>query len=488
MNRVVVIRAAAGLATYLRSRSGRSVVIGYDARHKSDVFARDTAEVMRGAGLDAYVLPRPLPTPVLAFAIRHLGADAGVMVTASHNPPQDNGYKVYLGDGSQIVPPADAEISAEIEAIGPLASVPRAEGWTTLGEDVLDAYISRVVGLLDPDSPRDLRITYTPLHGVGRDVVLAAFERAGFGAPHVVAEQADPDPEFHTVSFPNPEEPGVIDLALAAARATDADVVLANDPDADRCAVALKDGVEGGWRMLRGDELGALLAMHLVRRAAAAGSSLTGVFATSIVSSSLLGRIADAHGLGYEETLTGFKWISRVEGLRYGYEEAIGYCVDPDAVRDKDGVSAALLVAELAATLKAEGRTLLDLLDDIAREHGLHATDQLSARFDDLSQIDAAMTRLREQPPTGLGGRAVTSTEDLARGEGGLPPTEGLRYRLEGNGRVIVRPSGTEPKVKCYIEVVEPVLDGDVVTARRTASDAITAIRTDLAAAAGLPT
>jgi phosphomannomutase len=488
MNRVVVIRAAAGLATYLRSRNGRSVVVGFDARHKSDVFARDTAEVMRGAGIDAQVLPRPLPTPVLAFAIRHLGADAGVMVTASHNPPQDNGYKVYLGDGSQIVPPADAEISAEIEAIGPLASVPRADGWTTLGEDVLDAYTSRVVELLDPNSPRDLSITYTPLHGVGRDVVLTAFDRAGFAALNVVAEQGDPDPDFHTVSFPNPEEPGVIDLALAAARASDADLVLANDPDADRCAVAVKDEVVGGWRMLRGDELGALLAMHLVRRAAAEGTSLTGVFAASIVSSSLLGRIAAAHGLGYEETLTGFKWISRVEGLRYGYEEAIGYCVDPEAVRDKDGVSAALLVAELAATLKAEGRTLLDLLDDVAREHGLHATDQLSARFDDLGQIEAAMARLRDRPPTGLGGRAVTSVEDLAKGDGGLPPTDGMRYHLEGNGRVIVRPSGTEPKVKCYVEVVEPVLDGDVATARRRASEAIAAIKTDLATAAGLPT
>jgi phosphomannomutase len=487
MNRVVVTRAAAGLATYVRSRGGSSVVIGYDARHKSDVFARDTAEVMSGAGLDAYVLPRPLPTPVLAFAIRHLGVDAAVMVTASHNPPQDNGYKVYLGDGSQIVPPADAEISAEIDAVGPLATIPRSDGWTTLGEEVLDAYLDRLTGLLDPGSPRDLRITYTPLHGVGRDVALAAFDRAGFAALNVVAEQGDPDPDFHTVSFPNPEEPGVIDLALAAARATDADLVLANDPDADRCAVAVKDYVPGGWRMLRGDELGALLAMHLVRRAATAGQPLTGVFATSIVSSSLLGRLAAAHGLGYQETLTGFKWISRVDGLRYGYEEAIGYCVDPAGVRDKDGISAALLVAELAATLKAEGRTLLDLLDDIARTHGLHQTDQLSARFADLGQIEAAMARLRDKPPTSLGGRAVTSTEDLANGDGGLPPTDGLRYRLEGDARVIVRPSGTEPKVKCYLEVVEPVTEGDVAAARRTATHALAAIKTDLAVAAGLP-
>ncbi|MGZ4631403.1 MAG: phospho-sugar mutase, partial [Actinomycetes bacterium] len=378
-----------------------------------------------------------------------------------------------------------AEISAEIEAVGPLAAVPRGDGWTTLGEEVLDAYLARVTSLVATDSPRDLRIAYTPLHGVGRDVVLAAFERAGFAAPYVVAEQGDPDPDFRTVSFPNPEEPGAINLALQAARAHDADIVLANDPDADRVAVAIRDGDE--WRMLRGDEVGALLAAHLVRRGAAAGVPVTGVFAASIVSSTLLARIAAAHGLGYEETLTGFKWISRVDGLRYGYEEALGYCCDPDGVRDKDGVSAALLVAELAATLKAEGRTLLDLLDDLAREHGLHATDQLAARFDDLTQIDAAMARLRENPPTSLGGRTVVSAEDLAQGGGGLPPTDGLRYRLDGNGRVVVRPSGTEPKVKCYLEVVEPVVDRDVGAARRTAAESLAAIKRDLAAAAGLP-
>ena len=484
MNRVVVTRAAAGLSAYLTAHGGKAVVIGYDARHKSDVFARDTAEVVRGAGMRAMVLPRPLPTPVLAFAIRHLGADAGVMVTASHNPPQDNGYKVYLGDGSQIVPPADAEISAEIEAVGPLAAVPRGDDWETLGEEVLGAYLDRVAGLVDPASPRDLRIVYTPLHGVGRDVVLAAFDRAGFPAPTVVARQADPDPEFSTVSFPNPEEPGAIDLALSAAVETGADVVLANDPDADRCAVAVPDAsAEPGWRMLRGDEVGALLGTHLVRR----DSGLSGTFAASIVSSSLLGRIAAAHGLGYAETLTGFKWISRVDGLRYGYEEALGYCVDPAAVRDKDGVSAALLIAELAATLKAEGRGLTDLLDDIAREHGLHGTDQLSVRFEDLSEIGDAMARLRERPPAALGGRAVTTADDLSVGSADLPPTDGLRYRLEGNGRVIVRPSGTEPKLKCYLEVVVPVADGDVGAARRTATASIAAIKSDLSVALGLP-
>ena len=483
MNRVVVTRAAAGLTAYLTARGGTSVVIGYDARHKSDVFARDTAEVVQGAGMQAFVLPRPLPTPVLAFAIRHLGVDAGVMVTASHNPPQDNGYKVYLGDGSQIVPPADAEISAAIEAVGPMSTVPRADGWQTLDEDVLEAYLDRVAGLVDDASPRDLRIVYTPLHGVGRDVVLSAFDRAGFPAPTVVRRQADPDPEFSTVSFPNPEEPGAIDLAVEAAVAEGADIVLANDPDADRCAVAVPDtGAGSGWRMLRGDEVGALLGTHLVRR----DSALTGTFAASIVSSSLLGRIAAANGLGYVETLTGFKWISRVEGLRFGYEEALGYCVDPGAVRDKDGISAALLVAELAATLKAEGRALTDLLDDIAREHGLHATDQLAVRVEDLALIEAAMARLRATTPTSLGGRVVTSAEDLAVGSAELPPTDGLRYRLEGDGRVIVRPSGTEPKLKCYLEVVIPVGAGDVAAARRAASEALAAITADLQAALGL--
>jgi phosphomannomutase len=483
MNRVVVTQAAAGLAAYTKSHGGSAVVVGYDARHKSDVFARDTAEVMSGAGLRASVLPRPLPTPVLAFAIRHLGVDAGVMVTASHNPPQDNGYKVYLGDGSQIVPPADAEISAAIAAVGPLAGVPRGGDWETLGDDVLDAYLDRVASLVDPASPRDLRIVYTPLHGVGRDVVLAAFERAGFSSLTVVTEQGDPDPEFRTVAFPNPEEPGAIDLALAAAVEHRADVVLANDPDADRCAVAVADqAADGGWRMLRGDEVGALLAAHLVRR----DPSISGTFAASIVSSSLLCRIAAAHGLAYRETLTGFKWISRVEGLRFGYEEALGYCVDPAGVRDKDGISAALLIAELSATLKSEGRSLLDLLDDLAREHGLHATDQLSVRVDDLALIEDAMARLRAEPPTVLGGRAVERADDLAQGSDDLPPTDGLRYTLADGGRVVVRPSGTEPKLKAYLEVVVQVTADDVVTARRTAAADLAAIKRDVAAALDL--
>ncbi|MEV5673386.1 phospho-sugar mutase [Streptomyces sp. NPDC052503] len=484
MNRSVVIRAAAGLAAYLKAhgQDGGLVVIGYDARYKSADFARDTAAVMTGAGLRAAVLPRPLPTPVLAYAVRHLGAVAGVEVTASHNPPRDNGYKVYLGDGSQIVPPADAEIAAAIAAVGPLDGVPRPEsGWEILGEDVLAAYLARTDAVLSPGSPRSARTVYTAMHGVGTSVLTAAFARAGFPEPVLVAEQAEPDPAFPTVAFPNPEEPGAMDLAFATARRAGPDLVIANDPDADRCAVAVPDpSAEGGWRMLRGDEVGALLAAHLVDR------GVTGVLAESIVSSSLLGRIADKAGLGYEETLTGFKWIARVEGLRYGYEEALGYCVDPEGVRDKDGITAALLVAELASVLKEKGRTLLDLLDDLALAHGLHATDQLSVRVEDLTVIADAMRRLRETPPTALAGLPVVSAEDLSLGTDALPPTDGLRYHLTG-ARVIVRPSGTEPKLKCYLEVVVPVSGRDgLPEARAKGAELLAAVKRDLSAAAGI--
>ncbi|MBP0454876.1 phospho-sugar mutase [Kitasatospora sp. RG8] len=495
MNRAVVIRAAAGLVAYVKKEQlGDLVVIGYDARHKSYDFARDTAAVVVGAGLRAALLPHALPTPVLAFAVRHLGAAAGVTVTASHNPPQDNGYKVYLGDGSQIVPPADAGIAAEIDAIGSLAEVPLAEdGWEVVGGDVVEAYLARAVSIVDPHSPRDLDVVYTPMHGVGRDTLVAAFRRAGFPAPTVVAEQAEPDPDFPTVAFPNPEEPGAMDLAFRTAASVGPDIVIANDPDADRCAVAVPangnaaggPGQGSGWRMLRGDDVGALLGAALVAKKAA------GTFATTIVSSTLLGRIAEAAGLGYTETLTGFKWIARADGLRYGYEEALGYCVDPQGVRDKDGITAALLVAELAATLKQSGRTLADLLDDLALEHGLHATDQLSVRVQDLSLIADAMRRLREQPPTGLAGLKVTQADDLTAGSADLPPTDGLRYYLAGeavrSARIVVRPSGTEPKLKCYLEVVLPVASAaDLAGARERAAGLLDGIKRDLAAAAGI--
>ncbi|MBK3647483.1 phospho-sugar mutase, partial [Streptomyces sp. MBT33] len=419
------------------------------------------------------------PTPVLAFAIRHLGAVAGVEVTASHNPPRDNGYKVYLGDGSQIVPPADAEIAAQIESITSLHDVPRPEtGWQTLDDAVLDAYLARTDEVLAPASPRTARTVYTAMHGVGRDTLLAAFARAGFPEPVLVAEQADPDPDFPTVAFPNPEEPGAMDLAFAKARETAPDLIIANDPDADRCAVAVKQGTD--WRMLRGDEVGALLAAHLVARGA------QGTFAESIVSSSLLGRIAEKANLPYEETLTGFKWIARVDGLRFGYEEALGYCVDPEGVRDKDGITAALLITELASTLKEENRTLLDLLDDLAVKHGLHATDQLAVRVQDLSVIARAMERLRENPPTSLAGLPVTKAEDLTQGTDKLPPTDGLRYTLEG-ARVIVRPSGTEPKLKCYLEVVVPVKTPEnLPAAHARANEVLESLKQDLSTAAGI--
>ncbi|WP_310964458.1 phospho-sugar mutase [Nocardioides terrisoli] len=489
MNRVVVLRAAAGLTAYLRGNGEtRPVVIGYDARHNSAVFARDTAEVMSAAGFRALLLPRPLPTPLLAFAIRDLDCAAGVMVTASHNPPQDNGYKVYLGDGSQIVPPADTDIAAAIDVVGPVAEIPRdGERIELLGDDVLDRYLDSVVGLVDPQGPRDLTIAYTPLHGVGGDTAVAVLRRAGFPAPHVAVQQAEPDPAFPTVAFPNPEEPGAMDLALALAAEVGADIAVANDPDADRCAVAVPTADRGhsgtGWQMLRGDEVGALLADHLLSR------GKRGVYAQSIVSSSLLGKQAEAAGQPHQETLTGFKWIGRIEGLAFGYEEALGYCVDPEHVKDKDGLSALLTVCEMAAEAKAAGRTLHDRLDDIARRFGLHATDQLSVRFDDLDAIPATMQRLREAPPTCLGGLAVQRVDDLSQGAGGLPPTDGLRYQLADRARVIIRPSGTEPKVKCYLEVVVPV-DGDdpegVDAARIAAAGRLDAIRADVQAAAGL--
>ena len=489
MNRAVVIRAAAGLAAYLLETGGTSVVIGYDARHKSDVFAWDTAAVMAGFGLTASVLPRPLPTPVLAFAIRHLGVSAGVMVTASHNPPQDNGYKVYLGDGGQIVPPADADISRHIDAVGALADVPRSDAWHLLDDAVLDAYLAGITSmpLLATLPDRYVRIAYTPLHGVGRDVVLAAFARAGFMSLSVVSEQGAPDPDFPTVAFPNPEEPGAIDLALALARATSADLVLANDPDADRCAVAIPDpAVTGGWRMLRGDEVGVLLADFLLSH------GISGRYATTIVSSSQLSRMAAAHGMPYSETLTGFKWIVNAGAdLVYGYEEALGYCVAPYLTRDKDGISAALVVALLAAKLRASGSSLVSRLDELAREYGLHATDQVSVRVSDVALIGAAVDRLRAAPPSALGGLPVTGVEDLSLGGAGLPPTEGLRYWLDGaargcgQGRVVVRPSGTEPKLKCYLELVVDVISS-VDDARALAREVLRDIGTELRAVLGL--
>jgi len=473
MNRSVVIRAAAGLTAYLKSLSDSPfVVVGFDARTNSDVFARDTCAVVVGAGGRAALMPRTLPTPVLAYAVRALGADAGVMVTASHNPPQDNGYKVYVGDGSQIVPPVDSMIADQIGRIERVAEVPLADGgWEVVEESVITDYVRDAASVVAPTAPRDLTVVHTAMHGVGTETIRAAFASAGFAEPISVVAQAEPDPMFPTVSFPNPEEPGAMDLALELAEQTGPDLVIANDPDADRCAAAVAG--PGGWRMLRGDEVGALLGSHVIARGVPEG----GVLANSIVSSRMLATMARAAGVSHEETLTGFKWIGRVPGLAYGYEEALGYCVDPDHVKDKDGVTAALMLAELAATEKAAGRDLTDRLDDLAREHGVHATDAFSIRVEDLSIIGRIMERLRADPPASVAGVEVSRLDDLAEGDGGLPPTEGLRWYLTDASRIIVRPSGTEPKLKVYLEVIEPVTGDDLRGARERAASRLAALR-----------
>jgi phosphomannomutase len=483
MNLAVVTRAATGLVTWLASQGGRGpLVIGYDARHGSREFAEQTARVATGSGREAMVMPGVLPTPVLAYAVRALDAVAGVMVTASHNPPQDNGYKVYLGrelggpggDGAQIVPPADAGIEAAIRAVGDLASVPLGEPGTLIDDKTVQGYVRRAAAVLDPSGPRDLTVAYTPMHGVGGSTLVAAFMAAGFPPPAVVAEQAEPDPEFPTVKFPNPEEPGAMDLLVALAAARGADLAIANDPDADRCAVAIPGDQPGSWQPLTGNELGVLLADHLIRR------GTPGTYATTIVSSTMLKALCAARQVPYAETLTGFKWIVRgAVDLAYGYEEALGYCVAPGLVRDKDGITAALLVAELAAGLKAAGSSLAGRLDELALEFGVHHTDQLSVRVDDLSEITRAMARVRAEPPAALLGDEVTVT-DL------LPDNDVLTLRTP-RARVVIRPSGTEPKLKAYLEVVEPVTDGDVAVARSRAAEAMAKVlRPEVAAALGV--
>lgn len=481
MNRVVVGQTAAALATYLLDHglAGGKVIIGFDARRNSDVFARDTAEIISGAGFQAMVTPRPMPTPVVAFGIRHFGCVAGVVVTASHNPPQDNGYKVYLGDGSQIVPPADAEISARIDEVAKhsLDDVPRSGSYDVMGPELVDAYVNRIAGRVPPlDAARQLRWVYTPLHGVGLSLVERVVEACGFLPADVVAEQAEPDPRFPTVAFPNPEEPGAIDLALARAAEVDADLVIANDPDADRLAAAAV--VDGQWRMLRGDELGVLLGEDALRR------QVRGTYACSIVSSSQLAAIAATYHQPFVYTLTGFKWIGRVPGLVYGYEEAIGYCVDPEAVPDKDGISALARLLTLAAGLKASGQSIADRLDEIAGQYGVYETDQLSLRVDDATIITAAMARLRANPPRTLAGRQ-TSAVDLAHGSEQLPPTDAVLISGE-TIKIVVRPSGTEPKLKCYFEAHLPGSSG-LVSARAHARSMLATMRFEISAVLGIP-
>ncbi|MCT2085565.1 phospho-sugar mutase [Microbacterium enclense] len=458
MNRVLVAQAAAGFAAYLREKQpdgAPTVVVGYDGRRNSDVFARDSVEIFAGAGLRAILLPRMLPTPVLAFAVRHLGADAGVMVTASHNPPDDNGYKVYLGgadDGAQIVSPADAEIAAHIQRVaddGDVTVLPRSVGYENAPESLVEAYVAATAAVAPAAGGTDgLRWVYTAMHGVGWETVSRVLAAAGYPAPVVVEAQIHPDGRFPTVAFPNPEEPGAMDLAFETARSVNAEFVIANDPDADRLAVAIPDAeAEGGWRRLTGNEIGLLLGWRAARLAS--GGSL----ACSLVSSPGLQAVAEHYGLDFHATLTGFKWISRAPGIVFGFEEALGYLVNPVTVRDKDGISAAVAFLGLATAARAEGRTVADLLQEFRDTFGAFVSDQISVRVTDLSEIGGIMASLRAQPPSAVGEIAVSKVDDLLLGVDGLPPGDVLRIWLEDGSRLIVRPSGTEPKLKLYLDV-----------------------------------
>jgi phosphomannomutase len=455
MNRAVVTKTAAGLVAYMRKHHLSSVVIGRDARCGSKDFAQDTAEIMQGAGMKVYLLPRALPTPVLAYAVRELKCDVGIMVTASHNPPEDNGYKVYLGgivdqiryEGSQIISPADTQISEYISQVPDLNTLKRSSGAEVLDNTIVDSYIKAAAKLATSNSA--LKVVYSAMHGVGTKTLEQVFAAANFAPPILVIEQAEPDPDFPTVKFPNPEEPGAIDLSIKKAMQVSADLVIANDPDADRCAVAIADK-GGSWRMLRGDEVGAILGEYLARAAKDKNATL----ANSIVSSSILSKIAKAYQLPFAETLTGFKWIAKIENLHFGYEEALGYAVDSNSVNDKDGISAALMIVQIATDLKRESRTLNDFLDEIWSKYGYHGTKQISVRVDSLEQIATILGRFRNNTPQSIAGYRVIGFDDLEKPVSGLPPTNGVRIFLEPNIRIIVRPSGTEPKIKCYIEVV----------------------------------
>lgn len=455
MNRAVVGRTAAGIAAYLKSRGLTSVVIGRDARHGSAEFLQESAEILSGAGLEVHLLPRELPTPVLAFAVNHLKVDCGIMITASHNPAADNGYKVYLGGtvdsvlycGSQIISPADSQISTEISKIN--SKQPRGSKWQVVDESVIDSYISQASKT--SQAKVAIKVVYTAMHGVGTETFLKTISASGFSDPILVKEQAEPDPDFPTVPFPNPEEAGAIDLAIKYASENSSDLVIANDPDADRCAIAAKDP-DLGWRMLRGDELGTIFGYYLATNQSNSGRT----FANSIVSSSALAKIAEKYQITFAQTLTGFKWLAKVANLSYGYEEAIGYNVAPSITNDKDGITAAVKIAEIASVLKSEDRNFFDYLDQIWEEIGYHRTEQISIRVSELSRITEILDKLRQDPPAKIAGLIVKKIDDLLKPTDGLLPTDGLRFWLEENVRVIIRPSGTEPKVKCYIELVRP--------------------------------
>ena len=499
MNRAVVRAATAAVAGWLASESAASlgVVLGCDARHRSAEFAEEAAGVLAGAGIAVHMLPRPCPTPLLAFAVRHLGTAAGVMITASHNPAADNGYKLYLSDGAQVIPPADADIEKRIAGLGPLARVPVAAAGSPLitrhGDEIAEAYLAAIVAAAGPavTGAAELNVVYTPMHGVAGRLMLRLLRLAGFAAPHVVAAQAEPDPDFPTVAFPNPEEPGALDLALADARRLGADLVVASDPDGDRLAVAVpvlapgrtKDKDAAGWRVLTGDQVGALLGASLLDRTAGQAAPQARLVASTVVSSTLLSKIAAAAHVHYAETLTGFKWIARaadgVPGARFvfGYEEALGYAVG-DVVRDKDGFGATLAMLRLAEEAKSADRSVLDIYDDLERAYGVHLTSQLTLRTADQAQV---MSRLRAAPPDSFGGEPVAGLTDLADGAGDVPRADVLIFRLDG-GRVVLRPSGTEPKIKCYIEITETAAGRSLAAARDAAAVRLVPLRAALQA------
>ena len=451
MNRVLVAQAAGGLAAYLKDYDKTpSIVIGYDGRKNSDVFARDTAEIMAGAGIKAYLLPRKLPTPVLAYAIQYFDATAGVMVTASHNPPEDNGYKVYLGKengGGQIVSPADKEIAALIDkvAVGNIADLPRSQDFTILNDEIVDAYIAKTASLAK-EPQADINYVYTAMHGVGYEVLSKTLAKAGLPQPHVVAEQVWPDGTFPTVNFPNPEEKGALDLAIKVAKENNAEFIIANDPDADRLAVAVPDA-KGNWKPLHGNVIGCYLGWYLAKQYHAQGKK--GVLACSLVSSPALAEIAKKYGFDSEETLTGFKYIGKVNGLLFGFEEALGYLVDPDKVRDKDGISAAIVFLDLVRSLKKEGKTLADYAADFTKEFGAYVSGQISIRVSDLSEIGKLMSALRNNPPAEVGGFKVATFLDHTKTD---RQSDILVFVLENGSRLIARPSGTEPKIKFYLD------------------------------------
>lgn len=492
MNRAVVMRAAAGLTNFLQESlpDGFTVVIGHDARYGSEQFAKDTAAIVAGSGGQALLFDAALPTPITAFAVRHFNADAAVVVTASHNPAQDNGYKVYLGgrivhdsgQGVQIVPPFDSQIFESIQRVGTIASIPTSEDYRYIGEDVVNAYLDRVQQIV-PDGPRDLRIVLTSMHGVGGQTMMDALDRLGFKDVHPVDAQQEPNPDFPTVKFPNPEEPGALDLAIELATRVNADIILANDPDADRCSAAIPDPNEPtGWRQLSGNEVGALLGQMA---AVENSGDRTAVIANSVVSSRLVAKLAEKYNVSHQVTLTGFKWIARVPGLVYGFEEALGYCVDPSYIRDKDGIAACSRLASIAATQKSKGSDMQAILDDFAYEFGLHASAPLTVRVDDLSLIAKGMENLRTHGIDMIAGSKVTATVDLSEGSEDLPPTDGLLYLTEADDQIVVRPSGTEPKLKCYIEVIEPVT-GDIQLTRQAAQARLDQIKIDMREAMGI--